>query len=449
VTFCVARAASEVISLRDYRTSIAAMSLRRSLHVLLLSLAVVLGLTSGAGTVDAAEPAVTERPSGTPQAAGGVRAETQARLEALGYSERAIDDPDPARRGVTVNEPGAAPGVNYYCTGSTVRFLTLDGKVLHEVKLQIGASPGAGCLAQLYGSAAVAVVASPLLSLSRLGSQPRWVQLGPYHHDVGFDADGLLYTLAKRDGVLQRHGQNVPIMSQAVVVLDPKGRVRRSVSLQPLFERFVPDERLRSIARLAPKQGTAEREEYVVATDVFHPNTLELVAWPHAPGRGRRALLSLRELDRVAVIDLDEQRLLWEWGADELLGPHDPWLLPSGNVLVFDNGARPTALGRWRGHSRLVEVDPRTGAIVWQYRGDPPGSFFSPSRGGAQPLPNGNLLVTESTKGRVFEITRAGEIVWEFWNTDFDDAGARRTIYRMHRISPEAYGALRGVAHSP
>src|SRR5262245_21306219 len=90
--------------------------------------------------------------------------ETELRLEALGYSERATDDPDPSRRGVTRNDPDASPGVNYYCTGSTVRFLAMDGTVLHEVHLQLGASPGSGCLAELYRQAELLAIASPLLS---------------------------------------------------------------------------------------------------------------------------------------------------------------------------------------------------------------------------------------------------------------------------------------------
>ena len=31
-------------------------------------------------------------------------------------------------------------------------------------------------------------------------------------------------------------------------------------------------------------------------------------------------------------------------------------------------------------------------------------------------LPNGNLLITESMKGRAFEIDTNGEIVWEYVN---------------------------------
>ena len=92
----------------------------------------------------------------------------------------------------------------------------------------------------------------------------------------------------------------------------------------------------------------------------------------------------------------------------------------------------------------VVCLDRKDGKIAWQYQGTPPTSFFSATRGGAQPLANGNVLITETTKGHVFEVTRAGKIVWEFWNTDFD-GGARHSIYRMRRIPLEAYGALRGL----
>src|SRR5262245_65643091 len=36
--------------------------------------------------------------------------------------------------------------------------------------------------------------------------------------------------------------------------------------------------------------------------------------------------------------------------------------------------------------------------------------------GCAQRLPNGNTLITESSFGRFFEVTKEGEIVWEYVN---------------------------------
>jgi hypothetical protein len=65
-------------------------------------------------------------------------------------------------------------------------------------------------------------------------------------------------------------------------------------------------------------------------------------------------------------------------------------------------------------------------------------------RGDAQALPNGNVLITESTKGRVLEITRAGEIVWEFWSPTRGEANRRRQIYRMLRLPAERFDAFLG-----
>lgn len=402
------------------------------LHVILLT-TLALGASLARADDAAREP---RRPS----------VETELRLEALGYSEHATDDPDPSRRGVTRNDAAAQPGVNYWCTGRAVRFIAMDGTLLHEVTLPIGASPGSGCLAELYRRAELMAVASPLLSMVRLGGQPRWSLAGPYHHDVGVDAMGLLYALRKQDAGLSRSDRLLPVTGQVVDVLDGKGRRLSTVDLTPILAPLIPDDRLKRIAAAVDRRSSITKPEYARALDVFHPNTIEVVDWPHARGGGRKVLTALRQLDRVAVIDLDERRLVWGWGAGEIVGPHDPWLLPGGNVLLFDNGARPSdeAAPPLRLWSRVVEVDPRTNAIVWQYRGDPPTSFCSPTRGGAQPLANGNVLITETTKGHVFEITRAGKIVWEYWNTDFDD-GSRRSIYRMRRIDLDAYRALRGL----
>ena len=60
---------------------------------------------------------------------------------------------------------------------------------------------------------------------------------------------------------------------------------------------------------------------------------------------------------------------------------------------------------------------------------------------GAQELPSGNVLVTESDRGRVIEVTPGGEVVWEFLNPDVrgrGDAAERATIYRFNRY-PSSY----------
>ena len=125
-------------------------------------------------------------------------------------------------------------------------------------------------------------------------------------------------------------------------------------------------------------------------------------------------------------------------------------MLRNGDILIYDNGGYAPFPPRERDFTRLVEINPLTGKIVWQYSYEPyifkhTAKFFSSSWGSVQRLPNGNTLSLDCHKGRVFEVTPQGEIVWEyispfFWGrgTAVVDSG----IYRVYRYAyddfPEA-----------
>jgi hypothetical protein len=158
--------------------------------------------------------------------------------------------------------------------------------------------------------------------------------------------------------------------------------------------------------------------------------------------------VSFRRLDTVALIDRASGRFRWKWGRGELGHQHDPTELANGNVLIFDNGIqRPDGFDR----SRVVEVDPRTGQIVWQFVGQPEASFYSRNISGAQRLPNGNTLVCEGDCGRLFEVTPNHDIVWEYQNPFFfrDPAvGNNNRVFRAHRYGPD-HPALHGKPLDP
>jgi hypothetical protein len=120
--------------------------------------------------------------------------------------------------------------------------------------------------------------------------------------------------------------------------------------------------------------------------------------------------------------------ILWAWGEGELEWPHHPTMLPGGNILIFDNGTQ-------RGASRVIEFSPVTETIEWQYAGAPPASFFTATRGSAQRLPNGNTLICEGDRGRCFEVTKGGEVVWEWYNPHIEEE-RRVQVYRMMRYPP-------------
>ena len=96
--------------------------------------------------------------------------------------------------------------------------------------------------------------------------------------------------------------------------------------------------------------------------------------------------------------------------------------------------------------SRVIEVDPATDEIAWEYRGDPPVSFFSFHISGAQRLPNGNTLICEGTFGRIFEVTPSGEITWEYVNPFFFQSGQMgyiNWVFKAFRYGPD-HAALVG-----
>jgi hypothetical protein len=145
-------------------------------------------------------------------------------------------------------------------------------------------------------------------------------------------------------------------------------------------------------------------------------------------------LICFRNLNQIAVLHRDTWKVLWAWGADDLDWPHLPVMLESGNILIFDNGTH-------RNYSRLLELNPVTEQIEWEFVADPPRDFFTPTKGSAQRLPNGNTLVCEGDTGRAFEITHEGEIVWEWINPVMRKLH-REQLYRMWRIEPEVVEPL-------
>ena len=99
-----------------------------------------------------------------------------------------------------------------------------------------------------------------------------------------------------------------------------------------------------------------------------------------------------------------------------------------------------------------MEIDPSDNQIVWEYRGDPPISFFSYHISGADRLPNGNTLICEGAPGRIFEVTPAKDIVWEYINPFLGKSGAgvggttsgfANSVFRAHRYGPD-HPALQG-----
>ncbi len=167
--------------------------------------------------------------------------------------------------------------------------------------------------------------------------------------------------------------------------------------------------------------------------------------------------------------------LLWRWGNpanhgagsrndQRLFNQHDPTWLSSADpnelrMLVFNNGGgRPNGKDRSEVLELAIPFDAERGFATaagrpylprepaWRYESAE--SFFSAFISGAQRLANGNTLICSGAPGRIFEVTRGGEIVWEYLNPyggDFeapDHAGKAPplSLYRVARYAPDHAG---------
>jgi hypothetical protein len=347
-----------------------------------------------------------------PPPAPGAQAEQEsALLRAIGY----LRGYRPAERagGVGLHVPDQAwQGWNLYTSGDApaARLIDMDGRLLHRWQLDYReAFPGvdpewlesAGTqywrrVLLLDGGDLIAIYDYHGLVRIDRDSRLVWASPGQYHHDLWLGGGRLwvLRTSPSAAGALP--GRAGSVMEEELVLLDPRdGRVLRTVSLLDAFRRS----RYAGVLRRLP-----------LTEDVFHDNTIEILAGPDPRGvftRGR-ALVSLRNIHTVAVVDLERERVVWA-----TTGPwrmqHEPQILTGGSMLLFDNLGVPD-------YSRVLELDPFSKQVLWSYGGSRQEAFHSEGMGAQQRLPNGNTLITDSFSGRAFEVTPAGRVVWRFDN---------------------------------
>lgn len=349
----------------------------------------------------------------------------------------------PARgdqRGVTVHDPArAANGLTLYTSGdgTHAQLVTMDGEVAHEWRLPFSAvwdesaavqNPQPdnfmywrkahvfpnGDLLAIYVAAGDSPWGYGLVKLNAR-SEPVWTYLQQTHHDVDVGEDGRIYGLTHAFSRKLHDGFphfTAPRIDDSVVVLSPDGAELQRVSI---LDAFVNS----PYARLLNK-GSWYNDD-----DFLHTNSIDVIGAEAAAvlpfAEAGQVLLSLRDMDTIAVLDLDRRQIVWA-----LRGPwmsqHDADILPNGEIMLFDN------LGQFGpgGRSRVIAFDPMTSEITWQYRGTRDRPFDSEVRAAQQRLPNGNTLITEAVGGRLFEVTPSGDIVWEFINpvraNDPDDA---------------------------
>lgn len=320
------------------------------------------------------------------------------RIATLGYvtgSERA-----PVIAGVTVHDPDAYEGYTIYVSrgypGAFV--IDMDGRILHAWSEE---GPKEWARAWIYpdgGALSISAYPARLAKFDR-ESNLIWTYGGTdlrAHHDFQVQADGRIYVLMRRARFLDWLRES-PLLVDMLCILEPDGESVKVADCISVPEAF----------RDSEYADMLHADWFLDEGDPLHTNSIEVLDGrvPHPAFRSGNVLLSIRNMDCLAVLDPSLRKIVWvsrgHWQRQ-----HEARVTPSGYVLLFDNRT-------FDGRSRVVKYDVTDDAIVWSYSDD---GFYSLGAGAQQLLPNGNLLITESQDGRLFEVTLDGRVVWEYLN---------------------------------
>ncbi|HEY2345943.1 MAG TPA: arylsulfotransferase family protein [Xanthomonadaceae bacterium] len=182
------------------------------------------------------------------------------------------------------------------------------------------------------------------------------------------------------------------------------------------------------------------------SSDVFHTNSIQFIP-PNASAASNAAftpgniLVDQRNTNLIFAIDYNTGNVVWQVG-NISVGQHAVKMIGSnlpgdGHLLIFNNGS-------WGGYpavvgfsSSVIEYDPIGAKVTWSYSAPYPAGkgFFSPYRGNAQRLPNGNTFIDDSVWGRIFEVDVNGNVVWEYVPViGTNKQAANRSIYRAYKV---------------
>jgi len=325
------------------------------------------------------------------------------------------------------------------------------------------------------------------------GAKPAWT--ARWHHDyqregnpVGYYVPGMDPLVDKGNTLLLCHKDlrnpaisDKPLLDCTIIEVTWDGKIIWEWLCSDHFEEIgFSEEAKNAMARnpsLIRSYGPIQDDQEV--GDWVHMNSISYLGPNKWFGRGDERfhpdniIWDGRQTNHIAIIDRKTGKLVWQVGPDytatealrklgQIIGQHHAHMIPrglpgEGNILVFDNGGyagygapNPGApIGRnnaLRDYSRVLEFDPMTLEIVWQYSPHEAGlvreiahNFYSPTISGMQRLPNGNTLITEGDDGRLLEVTPDHETVWEYQNPHaMELRGGKITwIYRAYRVPYE------------
>ena len=336
-------------------------------------------------------------------------------------------------RGVTVNdESGVQPGHTLLAglfddSGSSVRLIANDGDVLKHWPTSyskiwpdpkhIEDIPFNDWFADIHGLVLLPdqsiVFNYEFLGLVRLDTcgDVIWKIPQETHHAVFLAEDDTIWVPSRKfHTVAPKEFPNIlaPFYEDTILQISLDGEILQEVSILGLIYE-------NKMEGLLP---TGESDTTLKYFDPLHVNDVEVLSSQRAAAFDSLSagvvMVSMRVPNLVLIFDPKTEEILWHQ-TGPWLRQHDPDFRDDGLISIFDNrgsgGDEKTF-----GGSRMVVVDPMTRRTREAFPHRAENRFFTPSRGKHQNLANGNILLVETARGRVLEVTEDGKIVWSYLN---------------------------------
>jgi hypothetical protein len=386
----------------------------------------------------------------------GAMARRLDQLRSLPYTSMTADRVDTSLVGVVTYLPDlAGKGYNLYGAAQAGKVVLMDmtGKTVHQWSDPREKPASLGLPLLLPNGDVIAIQRFRGLLRLDWNSNVVWAKTERAHHELTAVDDSTFYTLeAPKEqyrSLIVRFDNIVRCNLDGRVIerwstLENLDEIKRALDQRSFLDTILDSLQGAGASRIDP-HDVPERLHPEAATrgspvfDYFHTNTVSILpetALGRADSRFRAGnlLVCFRNANQIAVLDRQTKAIQWAWGEGVLEWPHDPTMLENGNILIYDNGVE-------RKYTRILELNPLTETIEWTYGEAPDQRFFSRSRGSCQRLSNGNTLICDSDSGRAFEVTRSGQIVWD-WLNPYITKGHRGQVYRMIRLDPEVVEPL-------
>lgn len=228
------------------------------------------------------------------------------------------------------------------------------------------------------------------------------------HHDIAIKDSSRIFALSFFIKEIKHKNQPVKIVDDSIIEIDLQ---RKKIVKRLVLSEYFP----------LPDKLPEPKEYYQNSVDIFHANAIDYIK--ENPINGNEAiLLTMRNFKNgtLALIDLEQNKLLWVSPEGFFLYPHDGRFTKDKTITVFENGNVK------RLKNRIFEMDVITNKIIWEYNifKDVKGvnifwsqqiknwTHFSPYTSGVQKTEKG-YLISSGMPGHIFEVSKDHKTVWE------------------------------------